>query len=458
MSRPITTLVLLGASGDLTSRLLLPALGQLLTAQPDRRIHLVGAGVEDWSDEHWKSVVRSSFGTVSASGPAVDSLLQRTVYLPADVTRPADLERILAGSEGQASLYFALPPAVSARACAALEEVDIPAGTMLVLEKPFGSSYDGAVALNEQLARLVPDENVHRVDHFLGFSTVFNLLGLRFANRIFEPLWNSQHVDHVDVIWDETLALEGRAKYYDSAGALKDMIQSHLLLVLAAVATEPPSKLWSGDLREAMGAVLRATRLRNDDPVRSSRRAKYTAGQIAGRSVPSYDEEPGVDPRRSTETLAEVTLAIDSWRWAGVPFTLRSGKALGEQRLEIVVTFKDAPHVPIGLTGAAEPTKLRILLEPSGASLELNINGPGDPSTLDRVVLTSEWGAGERLAYGKVLEGILDRTGALAVSGEVAVECWRIVTPVLEAWADDDVPLETYPAGSAGPEAWQPLG
>lgn len=454
----VTSLVILGASGDLTSRLLLPALGQLLSDQPQRRVQLLGAGVEPWTDEHWRSVVKSAFTTQDASGPAVDSLLGTTTYVAADVTNPQELTGLLNACEGRPALYFALPPVVSAKTIGALDQIGLPPGTTLAMEKPFGSDLESAVALNEQLARLVPEDQIHRVDHFLGNSTVFNLVGLRFANRIFEPVWNCQHIDRVDIVYDETLALEGRARYYDKAGALRDMIQSHLLLVLAVLAMEAPSRLGTGDIREAMGAVLRATRLWDDSPLESSRRATYDVGTVDGRPITAYADEPGVDSARSTETLAEATFAIDSWRWAGVPFTLRSGKALGQKRREIVVSFKPAQHIPLGLTGATEPTKLRVFLAPDAMSLELNINGPGDPMTIDRTEMIAQFGPGALLAYGEILAGILDGRPSLSVRGEAAVELWRIVTPILEAWGQNKVPLESYPAGSAGPATWKAPG
>jgi glucose-6-phosphate 1-dehydrogenase len=458
MTQTVTTLVILGASGDLSSRLLLPALGQLLSSHPERRVALVGAGAEEWTDAHWRQVLTKSFATVSASGPAVDALLEGTRYLPADVTKPDDLKRILAASPGVPALYFALPPAVAATACRALEKVDLPAGTTLALEKPFGTDRRSAIALNAVLQKLVPEDQIHRVDHFLGRSTVLNLLGLRFANRIVEPVWSAEHIERVDVIYDETLGLEDRARYYDKAGALVDMIQSHLLQVLAVLAMEPPSTLDAADLREAKGAVLRATRVRDDDPVEWSRRAQYTAGTIDGKRLTAYGKEQGIDPSRHTETLAQVTFQVDTWRWAGVPFTLRSGKALGERRREIVVTFKGAQHVPTGLKGVTRPTKLRIMLAPDAMTLELNINGPGDPFEIERVDLTAEFGPGQLLAYGEVLEGILDGDPSLSVRGDTAVECWRIVAPVIRAWSADEVPMDSYRAGSGGPASWPPLG
>jgi glucose-6-phosphate 1-dehydrogenase len=457
MTQSISTLLILGASGDLSSRLLLPALGQLLTQQPDYELKLVGAGQEDLSPEEWLREVKTSFETLDASGSAVESLLSSTSYHQADVTEPDEMKRLLAECHGTPAIYFALPPAVTARVCEALAEITLPEGTELALEKPFGVDEDSARRLNERLAKLVPEDQIHRVDHFLGRSTVFNLLGFRFANRIFEPVWNGQNIERVDIVFDEQLGLEGRARYYDHAGALVDMIQSHLLQVMAVLAMEPPSSLGAQDLRDAKGIVLRATRVWNDSPSGSSRRARYTAGRVGDRELASYIDEPGVDPSNDTETLAEVTFEIDNWRWAGVPFTLRSGKALGERRREIVITFKPVPHLPVGLQGAPEPTVLRLVLAPDEMSLELNINGPGDPHDLERVSLGTTFGPGQLPAYGQVLEGILEGDPSLSVRGDTAEQCWRIVAPVLKAWREGGVPLDEYPAGSQGPSGWTPI-
>jgi glucose-6-phosphate 1-dehydrogenase len=458
MTQPVQSLLVLGGSGDLSARLLLPALGQLLTSQSKRRLQLVGTGSEEWTDTAWRDRVRESFSTVKAAGPAVRQLVKETTYLAADVTKPADLQRLLDSCDGAPAIYFALPPAVTALACKALQRLELPVGTQLALEKPFGTDRRTAAALNKQVLKLVPEDQVHRIDHFLGNSTVFNLLGLRFANRIFEPLWSADHIERVDIVYDELLGLEGRARYYDKAGALIDMIQSHLLQVLAVMAMEPPSSLDARDIRDAKGLVLRATKVWNDNPQVSSRRGRYTAGTVDGRTMASYVKEKGVDPALGTETLAEVTFQIDTWRWAGVPFTLRSGKALGVHRREIVITFKPAQHVPHGLHGIEHPTKLRILLAPDGMSLELNVNGPGDPHELGTAILQAEFGPGQFLAYGEVLEGILDDDPSLSVRGDTAEECWRIVAPVLKAWAADTLPLDDYRAGSRGPSSWPPLG
>ncbi|MBF4462704.1 MULTISPECIES: glucose-6-phosphate dehydrogenase [unclassified Rathayibacter] len=454
MSQTVSTLLILGATGDLSSRLLLPAVGQLVSRESDRRVALVGAGREDWTQEHWREVLASSFGTVDASGAAVEALVSGTRYQQVDVTDPKALAALLRSCEGPVAVYFALPPAIAAKACSALSPHDLPDGTVLALEKPFGTDEASAHTLNEQLATLVPEDRIHRVDHFLGRATVMNVLGLRFANRILEPLWSAEHVDSVEIVYDEQLGLEGRASYYDGAGALIDMIQSHLLQVLAVIAMEPPSTLDAADLRDAKAVVLRATRLRGDDPTASSRRARYTRGTVEGRELPSYTDEKGVDPSRETETLAELTVEIDNRRWAGVPFTLRSGKALKERRREVVIRFKPVPHLPAGFHGTAEPSVLRLFLAPDEMALELNINGPGDPYSLERASLEATFGEGELLAYGEVISGILDDDPSLSVRGDAAEECWRIVQPALDAWHADRVPLDEYPAGSEGPEGW----
>ncbi len=454
MAGRIGTLVVFGASGDLTSRLLLPGLGQLIDSGRSPDFHLLGVGQPGLSEPVWRSRVAKAFESAGASGARSRAVAGVSSYLGADVTDPGDLARILDACTGTPAIYFALPPQVTIAACEALAKVALPAGTVLGLEKPFGTDLRSAIALNRQLVKLVPERRIHRVDHFLGKSTVLNLLGLRFANRILEPVWNAENIASVEVIFDEQLALEGRAGYYDRAGALVDMIQSHLLLVMALVAMEPPSSIDADDLRGAMAQVLRATHLLGGDPAVSSRRARYTAGSIGGRKLPSYTSEPGVDPKNRTETLAEVTLGIDNWRWSGVPFTLRSGKALATARKEIVVTFKDVPHLPSGFTGRPGPAALRISLSPDDISLDLNINGQGDPFTIDRVVLSTEFAAGALPPYGEVLSGLLGDDPTLSVRADEIEECWRIVEPVLAAWRKDAVPLQSYRAGTGGPATW----
>jgi glucose-6-phosphate 1-dehydrogenase len=204
-----------------------------------------------------------------------------------------------------------------------------------------------------------------------------------------------------------------------------------------------------------MAQALRATRGYGGDPLSSSRRARYTAGTVKGHKLPAYVKKHCVDPANNTETLAEVTLSVHNWRWAGVPFTLRSGKALAEQRKEIVVTFKDPPHVPDGISGSAGPAALRIALTPENIRLDLNINGEGSPFDLDRVVLEAAFAAGDLGPYGEALSGLLSSDPTLSVRADETEQAWRILEPVLTAWRKDAVPLQNYPAGSSGPKSWQ---
>ncbi|GAA4677910.1 glucose-6-phosphate dehydrogenase [Frondihabitans cladoniiphilus] len=448
-----SSLVILGASGDLASRLLMPGLGGLLTHEPSRRVQLIGAGVETYTDAEWKARVKASFDSENASGPAVDALLESTVYLTADVTSQADLQELLDASDEAPALYFALPPAVTEKACEVLATMDLPAGLALALEKPFGTDEKSAEALNELLLRVVPEKQIHRVDHFLGRATVLNLLGLRFANRLIEPMLSNRDVENIEIVYDEQLGLENRARYYDHAGALVDMIQSHLLQVMAVLVMEAPATLAAVDVRDQKQLALRATRLWKDDP-KTSRRARYTAGTIDGRSLPAYVDEEGVDPSHETETLAEVVVEVRNMRWAGVPIMLRSGKALASHRREIIVTFKAPSHVPPEFHTLKAPDRLRICIAPDEMSLEINVNGPGDPYVIDRAELKAEFNPGDLEAYGEVLQGILDGDSALSVRGDSAVEGWRIVAPVLAAWKSGEVSLDDYPAGSDGPGSW----
>ena len=447
-----TTLLILGASGDLTSRLLLPALGQLLAREPERRVRLAGAGVEEWSDDAWRQTVQKAFATTDSES-AFDPL-SGTTYTQADITDPDQLQKLLDAAEGRPALYFAVPPAVAAKACDALRSVTIPEGTILALEKPFGSDAASAEHLNATLAELVPESQVFRVDHFLGRSTVLNLLGARFANRLIEPAWSADHIASMLVQFDEPLGLEGRAGYYDKAGALTDMIQSHLLQVMAFATMEPPASLDQLDLRDATSAVLRATHVKDDDPVANSRRARYTAGDVGDRHFPSYVDEPGVDASRGTETLAEMTVEVRTARWQGVPILLRSGKALGAGDPAVTVAFKPVRHLPVGFVGESEPSEMVFSLGPDTISLGLNINGADDPLDLERVNLSAHLGEGALKAYGEVLSGILDGDAMLAVRGDAAEQCWRIVQPVIDAWRKNEVPLDEYPAGTAGPSFW----
>jgi glucose-6-phosphate 1-dehydrogenase len=384
-------LVILGASGDLTSRLLLPALAALVahgSAPPG--LAVVGVAREDWDDGRFRGHCERALDRFAGS---VDPAARRTVlrsltYARADVT---DADQLAAAVGTQpCAVYLALPNTVFAPTCRALRDVGLADGSVLVVEKPFGTGLADARSLNALVTQVVPEERVFRVDHFLAKQTVVNVLGLRFANRVFEPVWNAVHIASVDVVFDETLGLEGRVGYYDRAGALRDMLQNHLLQVLALVAMEPPTSTRARDLRDRRVDALRAVSVHDPDSAGSSVRARYTAGSVDGRPLPAYADEPGVDPALGTETYAEVLLDVDNWRWAGVPFRLRSGKALARGRQEVVVTFRPVPHLPFPSSEPVRPNTLRLSLKPDRVALELNVNGPGDPFELDPAELALE--------------------------------------------------------------------
>ncbi|NEK59671.1 glucose-6-phosphate dehydrogenase [Geodermatophilus sabuli] len=449
MTRP---LVVLGGSGDLTGRFLLPGLAELDDAgelADDQTVLAVGR--HDGSDDDYRSWAREQLGEHADHVPEESRarLVGRLGYQQGSVTEADDLRRALERAGGVPVVYLALPNTVFRDTLEALGQVGLPEGAAVAVEKPFGTGVEDARELNAVLHRLLPEDAVHRVDHFTATQTVLNLLGLRFANRLFEPVWNAGHVERVDIVFDETLGLEGRAGYYDTAGALRDMLQNHLLQQLALVAMEPPAAIDGPSLAARRADVLRAVRP-PADMARDTLRARYTAGTVAGRELPDYTAEEGVDPDRGTETYAEYTVTIDNWRWAGVPFRLRSGKALGADRQEMVIRFKPVPHLAFG-DGAAEPDVLRLTFDPDGVSLELNLNGAGDPFDLERRALALELPTRRLSAYGLLLRELLAGNRVLSVSAAEAEESWRIVEPILAAWAAGEVPLREYPAGSDGP-------
>jgi glucose-6-phosphate 1-dehydrogenase len=438
-------LVLFGATGDLAGRYLLPALAALHAAGalPDG-FSIAAASIEDWDDERFRSHAARRLEEHAADQPSTarDAIVRSLRYERIDFDDPAAVGRAI-GGDHPVGAYLALPTAVMPAGVKALAAAGLPDGSRIALEKPFGEDLASAEALNALLLRCVAgEEAVFRVDHFLGMAPVQNVLGLRFANRMLEPVWNGTHVERVEIFWDETLTLEGRASFYDRAGALKDVIQNHLLQVMTLVATDRPARLGE-DLRDRKLDVLRSVRpLSGGD----TRRARYTAGRIGDRAVPDYAAEDGVDPARGTETLAELTLRLDADRWAGTPFFLRAAKAVGRERKEVVVRFRAVEDSPFA--GDHPKNELRIgLAEPGDITLEL---AGSTPSHLTPLALRGVLAEAELPEYGRVLLDFLSGGSTLSVRGDVAEEAWRIVDPVLEAWAGGRVPLDEYPAGSDG--------
>jgi glucose-6-phosphate 1-dehydrogenase len=451
----IRRLAIFGATGDLTARFLLPALASLRAAgELPGDFRVICAGREDLTSQEYQDWASTQLGRHGAHLPASSrqDVVAACSYAAVNVTDPAAVAAATAG-DGPLAAYLALPPAVFPATVKALHEAGLPEGSRVVLEKPFGTDLDSAISLNRLLDSMVPEHAVFRVDHFLAMTTVQNLLGTRLANRVLEPTWNSAHIDRVEIVWDESLALEGRAGYYDGVGALKDMLQNHLLQLLCLIAMEPPISLSERDLRDRKVDVLRSVRpLAGDDILRRTRRGRYTAGRVGDHEVPAYVDEEGVDPAHRTETFAQIDLELDNWRWAGTIFRLRTGKALNRDRKEVTVHFRSVPHMPLGHHGEPSDNVLRFGLEPERLTLELTSIG-ARAGMLAPLALSAQMEPPELPAYGGLLREVLAGDAALSIRGDEAEESWRVVTPVLDAWAKDLVPLEDYPAGSQGPGA-----
>jgi glucose-6-phosphate 1-dehydrogenase len=408
----IRTLLLLGATGDLARRYLLPALGALEAAgRLPNGFRLVGGARTALDDDGFRRLAGDTL-------PA-----HMLAYRPVDLADPSSLAAALDATPNPVAVYLALPPAAFATTIKSLGQVDLPPGSRVVVEKPFGDDLASARQLNALLGETGAD--AYRVDHVLGMHTTRNLAALRRANPVLEKLWNGESVEHVDILWEETLALEGRAGYYDHAGALKDVLQNHMLQLLALVAMDPPT---DDDLHERKVDALRSVRLPT-----CSRRARYTAGTLAdGRDVPAYADEEGVDPARGTETFAEVVLELDTPRWSGTRFVLRAGKALTRRRKLVQLGFQGGGQFEVGIDGPRD-----VVLRLHAASDPLELRAPASGAALP--------------PYAHVLLDVLDGTNALSVSADEAEQAWRVVAPTLAAWKTGEIPLEDYPAGSAGP-------
>jgi glucose-6-phosphate 1-dehydrogenase len=442
----IERLALFGATGDLAGRFLFPAIAALLAGGhlPDG-FSVTGAAREDLDDEAFRRGVDETIAEHAGDVPmaARRTLLRSLRYRAVDVADPVSVASLFTGRASPVAAYLALPPNLFPVAVEALRRASLPVGSRIVLEKPFGEDLESAISLNRLLAEVAGDageQAIFRVDHVLGMATAQNLLALR-QNRVLDAVWNGTHVDQVEILWEETLALEGRAGYYDGAGALKDVLQNHMLQVLCLVAMEPPATPEESELRDRKVEVLRSVR-----PL-TSRRARYDAGRLSetggasGASVPAYADEDGVDPARSTETFAELTAELETERWRGTPFILRGGKALRRRQKGVVIRFrssegKAANELWIGIDG------------PSDIVLRLTGDAAGRPAPVD---LRGEPPTAHLPAYAQVLLDVLTGGSTLSVRADEAEQAWRVVTPVLEAWRANRVPLEEYPAGSDGP-------
>ena len=448
----IERMVILGASGDLTSRLLMPAVAQLAEADLlPAGFTIVGMANTEWSTDDFRQHIATELEKhAPVAATTRDAVVRMLSFEPGDVTRPEDLGALMGGDPPSTLFYLALPPFLFHTVLKTLAAARLRASDAVAIEKPFGTDLASARELNDLIRIQLPEPTIFRIDHFLSNELVRRVLSLRFLNRIFEPVLNAVHVERVDISWLESLTLEGRAGYYDSAGALKDMVQNHLMEAMALVLMEQPARVDAHSFRDVRVEALRAVATPSPERMRSDTiRARYTQGSIGSRQVPSYVDEPGVDPSRTTETYASLTLRVDNPRWDGVPFTLRSGKALPDDSAEIAIQFRPVPRYLLDRWPGVEPNVLRIGLTEPYVRLSTTLNGP------ERTAETRELEARSTeprfTAYAHLILQMLEGDPMLFIRGDEAEESWRIIDPVMRAWATADVPMQEYPAGQKPP-------
>lgn len=471
-------MVIFGATGDLTSRKLVPALYNLAR---ERRLpggfSVVGFARREWDDAHFRQVLLEGVNDNSRSGeaePALwDSFAEGITYHRGSFDDPAayasladELVRIDAerGTGGNRVFYLATPPEsypdiIANLGAAGLGRSPNGGWTRIIIEKPFGRDLESARALNRQVLSVFDESQIYRIDHYLGKETVQNLLVFRFANGIFEPIWNRRHVDHVQITVAESIGVEDRGGYYDHSGALRDMIQNHLTQLLTLTAMEPPVAYDADAVRDEKVKVLRAIQpIAPADVERFAARGQYGAGSVSGKPVDGYRRERGVAPDSQTETFVALKLFVDNWRWAGVPFYLRSGKAMPRRVSEIAVQFKTVPTMLFSdsPTNDIEPNVLAIKIQPDeGITLKFGSKVPGQsqirPVTMDFRYGTS-FGVASPEAYERLLLDCMLGDSTLFTRRDEVEASWALITPVHQGWAAaPPVSFPNYEAGTWGP-------
>lgn len=459
-----------GAAGHVVRTKLLPALYDLEAAGClDATLCFVALARRDWNTETWRKYLLDALEAArDVDARASQRFASRFEFLGGDNDDPELYRRLRdvifgrrADGYAHAVFYLALPPAgylgvVCQLAAAGLND---PAERYrIVLEKPFGHDLSSARRLNAELHRHYRERQIFRIDHYLGKETVQNLFVFRLANAVVEPLWNRHYVQHVEITAAEDAGLEGRAGYFDHTGTLRDMVQSHLLQVLAFVAMEPPASLDPDDLRDEKAKVLRSVRPLSEDEIGTSAlRAQYVAGEIAGRPVPGYRQEIDVRPDSTTETYVALKLKIDNWRWRGVRFYLRSGKRLRKRRSFVAIRFRDPPQQLFSGTACANPAPnwLTLSIQPKDTiRFELQARAPGfamTPRPLSIATANEHGHEPELDAYAALLLDIVEDDRSLFIRFDEVEAAWQIVEPVLESFAQNELPLHNYAAGEWGP-------
>ena len=482
-SRPMPqpcNVVIFGASGDLTFRKLIPALYNL-AADGDlpASTNIVGFARREKSDESWRDELRESTTTCSRSGlndTVWAGFSKRIHYQCSDFTNAEGYRSLrekldaidsAGGAAGNRLFYLSVSPTdydliLRQIAESGLNKPRPGAWTRVIVEKPFGTDLATAEALNESIAHAFAERDTFRIDHYLGKETAQNIMVLRFANQIFENVWNNRYIDHVQITSAETLGVETRGPYYEKAGALRDMVQSHLIQLMCLVAMEPPTSLTADAVRDEKAKVIHSLRrLSPEDVARDIVRGQYAAGAISGKSVPEYRAEERVSPTSMTETYVALKLHIDNWRWHGVPFYMRVGKRLAKGGAEIAVQFKEAPRVLFNTDADAPlgPNQLVIRIQPDeGISLRLQCKVPGSVLRIEPVKMDFHYGA----SFGKQSPEAYERLILDAMSGDATLfarrdevqEAWRFVDTIEHAWhaADTQSGLFEYAAGTWGPK------
>ena len=478
------TIVFFGASGDLFKRMLMPAVYSLkLKDILPINFGLIGFARTPYKDEQFrdycKQAVEQSLQPDAIKDSLWNDLAQHIGYITADFNNTKhfkDLKRRLDDDEktfgaSNRLFYLATPPSVFPKIIeqlkhAGLDPASNSAGwTRIIVEKPFGTDLASARALQTEVEKVFNESQVYRIDHYLGKETVQDIMALRFANTIFEPIWSRNYVQSVQITAAETLGVEKRGAYYDNAGALRDMIQNHVLNLLALVAMEPPASSDADAIRNEKYKVFSAIEPpAPGDAPQMSVRGQYGAGTIAGEQVVAYRSEPDVSPNSNTETYAALRLYINSWRWAGVPFYLRSGKRLARKVSEIAITFNPIPHRLFGeKSDTIEQNVLVIKIQPDeGVSIRFNAKVPGQKNHIRSVNMDFNYGTGFGVksapAYERLLADAMRGDATLFTRWDAVQRAWEIVMPLLDVWqATKDPAFPNYAAGSDGPETARAL-
>jgi glucose-6-phosphate 1-dehydrogenase len=474
---PESTVVIFGANGDLTKRKLIPALYRLAY---DRRLAagfaVIGTSRSPLSDGQFREKMLEAVKQFSEDTEFDENVWKAFAsglyYIAGDINDSAFYDRLAArlkevdsqrATGGNALFYLSTQPSQYARAAQGIGAAGMNKGSgwrRLVVEKPFGRNLETARELSDELHRVFHESDVYRIDHYLGKETVQNILAFRFGNGIFEPLWSRNYVDHVQITGAESIGVEGRGAYYQEAGALADMIQNHLLQVMATIAMEPSASFRADSVRDERSKLLRSIKaMTADEILRDTAPGQYGAARIGGEDVPGFREEPGVDTESRTDTYAAVTFFCENWRWAGVPFYLRTGKRLPKRVTEIAIQFKPAPLAMFdGDAPASAPNLLIVRIQPEeGISLKFLSKRPGSGMRLRPVSMDFNYGSsfGERSpsAYETLLLDAIVGDATLYTRQDMVEASWRVVEPIENVWRETGCDFPNYAAGSWGPAA-----